>query len=237
MAMWLKGNEQHQRPWPKNGFTLVEAVITLAILAIAASVVIPSMGRIPRAELRRVSGQLSGMIRTAYDSAALTGQVHRLRFDFEKSFIVIEATDGDFQIGYVDPEDSSTNLLSRLSIPEPSPDDEDVGGEGEADDELNGLALGQFLGQMGNSMRSGGGEFSALGKSLKLGDKIEILRIDFAGDGAKVEKGEGYIYFFPQGFAQKATIFLQDTDGRIFTIKISSLTGKPTIFDEYVEKD
>ena len=191
--MWLKGNEQHQRPWVKNGFTLVEATITLAILAIAASVVIPSMGRMTRAELRRVSGQLSGMIRTAYDSAALTGQVHRLKFDFEKSFIVIEATDGDFQIGYVDPEDSSTNLLSRLSIPEPSPDDEDVGGEGEADDELNGLALGQFLGQMGNSMRSGGGEFSALGKSLNLGDKIEILRIDFAADGAKVEKGEGYI--------------------------------------------
>ena len=70
----------------KNGFTLVEAAITLAILAIAASVVIPSMNRITRAELRRVSGQLSGMMRTAYDSAALTGQVHRLRFDFEKHF-------------------------------------------------------------------------------------------------------------------------------------------------------
>jgi general secretion pathway protein H len=237
MAMRLKGDEEHQRPCVKNGFTLVEAAITLAILAIAASVVIPSMGRITRAELRRVSGQLSGMIRTAYDSAALTGQVHRLKFDFEKSFIVIESTDGDFQIGHVDPEDSSTNLLSRLSIPEPSPDDEDAGAEGETEDELNGFAIGQFLGQMGNAMRSGGGEFSALGKGLTLGDKIEILRIDFAADEAKVEKGEGYIYFFPQGFAQKSTIFLQDVDGRIFTIKISSLTGKPTIFDEYVEKD
>ena len=235
--MWLKGDGRYQRPWVKNGFTLVEAVITLAILAIAASVVIPSIGRITRAELRRVSGQLSGMIRTAYDSAALTGQVHRLRFDFEKSFIVIEATDGDFQLGHVDSEDSSTNLLSRLSIPESPPDDEGDIGEGEADKGLNGSALGQFLGQMGNSMRSGGGEFTALGKGLNLGDQIEILRIDFAADEAKVEKGEGYIYFFPQGFTQKASIFLQDADGRIFTIKISSLTGKPTIFDEYVEKD
>ena len=234
--MRFKGDKRYDRSLTRNGFTLVEAVITLAILAIAASVVIPSMGRITRAELRRVSGQLSGMIRTAYDSAALTGQVHRLRFDFEKSFIVIESTDGDFQLGHIAAEDTSTNLLSRLSIPEPSPDDEDDDGEA-MDAGANGFALGQFLGGIGSSMRGGGGEFTALGKGLTLGDKIEILRIDFADGDAKIEKGEGHVYFFPQGFAQKSTIFLQDVDGRIFTIKISPLTGKPTIFDEYVEKD
>jgi len=217
----------------KNGFTLVEAAITLAILAIAASVVIPSMSRITRAELRRVSGQLSGMMRTAYDSAALTGQVHRLSFDFEKSLISLETTEGDFQLGHAEVEDETTNLLSRLSIPEPSEED---GEEGEGMD-FGAAAIGQFLGQMGQSLRSTASDFSAVGKSLNLGDKIEILRIDLADGESKIEKGMGYIYFFPQGFAQKSTVFLEDIDGRIFTIKIAPLTGKPTIFDEYIDKD
>ena len=77
----------------QRGFTLVEATITVAILALAVSVVIPAVSNITRAEMRETAGILAGTVRSLYDQAALSGQTYRLVLNLEKNTISSEATE------------------------------------------------------------------------------------------------------------------------------------------------
>ena len=72
----------HTRREPTTGFTLVEAAITITILALAVGVVLANWGS-ASADLRRAAGQLSGTIRASYDEAALTGKTVRVVFAFD----------------------------------------------------------------------------------------------------------------------------------------------------------
>lgn len=63
-----------------RGFTLVEVIVTLAIVAISTAVVIPALNNVTRADLRRSARGLSSTIRQSYDEAALSGQMQRIVF-------------------------------------------------------------------------------------------------------------------------------------------------------------
>ena len=76
-----------------SGFTLVEVGITVAILALAAAVIIPGLHNISKAELRSTASGLAAAVRSAYDSAALSGQTYRLVFSPSLHALSIESTE------------------------------------------------------------------------------------------------------------------------------------------------
>lgn len=63
-----------------RGLTLVEVCVTVAIIALAAGVVLPAIGNVSRADLRKASSATASKIREAYDNAALSGLTWRLTF-------------------------------------------------------------------------------------------------------------------------------------------------------------
>lgn len=73
-----------------RGFTLIEAVIVLLILAVAAAVVVPGVGR-GTAGLRaraEVTG-FSAFLRYARQQAVTRGRAHEVRIDPETGFMVL----------------------------------------------------------------------------------------------------------------------------------------------------
>ena len=72
------------------GFTLVEATITIAIIAMIAAVAIPSIGNVTRLSLRKSSMMLAAMVQGTYDEAALTGETHRLVFNIANNTIKVQ---------------------------------------------------------------------------------------------------------------------------------------------------
>lgn len=70
----------HRTPNSK-GFTLIELLVVIVVLGIMVTLVIPSMGEITGANLRRSARHLTSMVRFLRDEAEAKKMPYRLRFD------------------------------------------------------------------------------------------------------------------------------------------------------------
>lgn len=64
-----------------SGFTLIELLIVIVVLGVMIGLVIPTLGELTGANLRRSARHLTGMIRYLRDDAQAKKEVYRLRFD------------------------------------------------------------------------------------------------------------------------------------------------------------
>ncbi len=74
-----------------KGFTLIEIAIVIVVLGIMISLVIPRLGEIGEANLKRSARHLTGMIRFLRDDAQAKKTVYRLKFDIQSGRYWAEA--------------------------------------------------------------------------------------------------------------------------------------------------
>jgi type II secretory pathway pseudopilin PulG len=67
-----------------EGFTLIELTIIIVVLGIMLTLIIPRLGEIGEANLKRSARHLTGMIRFLRDESQATKAVYRLRFDVQE---------------------------------------------------------------------------------------------------------------------------------------------------------
>jgi Tfp pilus assembly protein FimT len=67
-----------------DGFTLIELTIIIVILGVMLSLIIPRLGELGEANLKRSARHLTGMIRFLRDESQATKAVYRLRFDVQE---------------------------------------------------------------------------------------------------------------------------------------------------------
>jgi type II secretion system protein H len=78
-------------PCPSHGFTLIELVVVIAILAVMLALIVPRLGEIGEANLKRSARHLTGMIRFLHEEAQARKTVLRLVFDIHGGQYWIEA--------------------------------------------------------------------------------------------------------------------------------------------------
>ncbi len=66
-----------------QGFTLIELMIIIVILGVMLSLIIPRLGELGEANLKRSARHLTGMIRFLRDESQAHKTVYRLRFDIQ----------------------------------------------------------------------------------------------------------------------------------------------------------
>lgn len=64
-----------------KGFTLIELMVVLVVLGVMLGLVVPRLGELGEANLKRSARHLTGMIRFLRDEAQAKKAVYRLRFD------------------------------------------------------------------------------------------------------------------------------------------------------------
>jgi type II secretion system protein H len=67
----------------KEGFTLIELMIVIAVLGVMLTLVIPRLGELGEANMKRSARHLTGMIRFLRDESQARKAVYRLRFDVQ----------------------------------------------------------------------------------------------------------------------------------------------------------
>lgn len=75
------------------GFTLIEVLIVMGIIALLIGSVMTGIGAGKQAEVARVTNQLANTIRFAYNKARVTGSYYRLLIDLDKGSFTLQRGD------------------------------------------------------------------------------------------------------------------------------------------------
>ena len=212
-----------RRPPPQRGFTLVELGVTVVIMALCAMVVVPAIGNVGRADLRRGANGVAATVRNCYDQAALSGQTYRLTLRAGGSQLRIESTQAAMAL------DGSGGAVAAAQ-----PLSEGLGGldlnAGEAAPAAPG-ATG-FLGGLQNLQKLGAqADANAFTKegNFELPKGVTVFDVWTPEAQISAPGSELCLLFFPDGYTQDALIHLQDSAQRQITVKVAALTGRSRV--------
>ncbi len=225
-----------------RGFTLIELMVALAVSVVLFAAVAMGVGSRTGAKAKESATELTGVIRSLYDTANLTGKTCRLVFDLpaEKSDSGIvkyraecaksgltAAKNRDEEQKNAREEASDRKRKSRL-------DDDDKRFTRSDSDDAPTL---QELMAREKSRVDEAAKFSSftneeisehtLPDSVRVWVWTKSLR-------APTKSGPAYLYFFPQGYTERAQIYVRQGPN-VWTLSVSPLTGKVATASEELE--
>jgi general secretion pathway protein H len=232
MRLTLAALEWRGRRARARGLTLIEIMVVLAIIAIVTGIAVAGSMQAPLAKLKGSATTLASAVKFAYTQATATSSDMRLVMDLDAQKIWIETSDRPMLAqskdktgtGGADPVtqaeqqalEEGAKILKGPPIPKPRFKPIPAAGFGESED---------------TSGAKGG-------KSLKSG--ITFRSVQTTHDDAPRTSGRAYLYFWPGGRTERASIQIQvkdqTADEYTLTLLISSpLTGKVTVKNGPVE--
>lgn len=190
----------------ERGMTLVETLVVLSIISLTLSVVAVSLTDIFGARLSEGTGKVSAVCRYGYDQASLKGKMYRMVVDFGARSFWLEEVEM--------PKDCGMTPDSM------DPDAEKKPAKVLKEEEEAGPELG--TGKAAEDMRV---------KKETLPDGISFAGLLTNRHTEMVTEGTDYVYFFPDGTAEKA--FLWVTDGEEYwTVEVKALQGTGIVHKE-----
>lgn len=223
----------HQR----RGFTLIELVVALGIVVVLFAAVVYGVGALTGAKAKESSAELAGTIRALYDSAALSGKTCRLVFELPRK-------GGDSEEVRYHAECAKAGVTAGANR-----EDEQRGAEKKdkrqrQDDTrfraLSGSDTGPNLQELMAREKDRveeSAKFSSFAsedvpeRTLPSGVEVEVWTQKLK---TPTKTGVAYLYFFPQGFTERAQIYVKQGKN-VWTIAVSPLTGKTVIHPEALE--
>jgi len=203
--------------------TLIEIIITVAIIALMVGLSVGYLGDWTDSKLSETSSQLAGTIKYVYNEAAIKNQYYRLVIDMNDQSFSVEASPEPFKISATEEGTAPPSETESATPPPPTPaDDSAAAPDGEA-----------------KAPPVGGGFSSVVSyllKPIKLPEGIKIKDVFVSHVGKKLEGGKTAVYFFPNGWVEKAVINLSDDkDETFYSLETFPITGKTKIRTEYFE--
>jgi general secretion pathway protein H len=184
-----------------RGFTLIELVVVIGVIALLAGLAAPALGTLTGANAREAAGRVAGAMRYMYDTAALRHTTCRLALDLDTREWWPECTEGAATIGRE--EESDAELERRFP--------------GEKGAEVRKLLA-----------RSAFGKFSdrLVGKRALPGNaRFGAIHVEGRRDAAE---GIVYVHFFAGGQAQRAYLPVED-GSNLFTVVVEPFTGRARV--------
>lgn len=215
-------------------------MVALAIVGLMMAIVVGSMGRSVERNLKKTSNRLASTIRYLYNKSALEGLYIKLVLDFETKSYWVEATTDPFVMSNENEEaklaESKKNNIE--GIDKDKEGDQAAKPEEETTTGDNKDRLQETLDNKPTKLEPKEAKFSQMDSyltrptNLPNGIIIKDLWVEHKKDA--VDAGKEAIFFFPNGFVEKAIINLSNEDGDInYSLTTNPLSGKVIIEDHY----
>ena len=221
---------------PARGFTLIELMVALAVAAALFSAVVMGLGALTGAQARKAMGELGAASRSLYDTAALSGNTCRLVFllpkDDSTEFTyraecangpVTTSMDRDQEIR--DATKAAVEAYRKRGRSNPA----------DAPPSTYARSSGSTLLDVLDSEKARvekAAAFSAFTTPEIQPRKMRGVRVSVwtAHQKAKIDSGLAYLYFFPQGYTERAQVTVRQGKN-VWTLLVSPLTGRTSIVD------
>ncbi len=197
-----------------RGFTIVELLVTMAVILLITVAAAMSLGVLFRADLKTSGGQLSASVRYLYSLSVLNNQSYRLVIDLESGEYWGEERPREGRacdVYLVDKEGDKRIPDAPTRRPKGS---SDVPGEEQE------TATGGFEKLKDNLMRK-----------RKLEGKIGFAGVMTSHHSDLQEDGQVEVNFFPSGYVERAFIYIGDDD-TVHTIETKPLLGTAEVHRE-----
>ena len=239
---------------PHRGLTLIELLVALAVAASLFAALVLGLGALTGARARQAMGELGAAARSLYDTAALTGNTCRLvlllprddsaEFSYRAECAngpVTTAMDRDQEIrdatkAAVDAYRKGNRASSRTAAPAVDPRAAasgygSYGAYGSSGSGASGSTLLDLL-DAEKARVEKAAAYSAFSTPEIQPRKMSGVRVSVwtSHQRAKIENGLAYLYFFPQGYAERAQVTVRQGKN-VWTLLVSPLTGKTSIVD------
>lgn len=222
------------------GFTIMEIMIVLAIIAMVAAGVILGFSSLSRSKLRSSAYLLAASAQRAFSYSTSRNESVRLVLDLSEGGLLFESTEG-------------TVLIDKEALEEEREEEEEAEKEDEAEGDDSGTgresdktpAFDLGVEQLAERIKSGfhQGEVPRYKPPAFTPVADRHLSENSLEDGVKFyavysqlfeeEKREGkaYVYFFPDGTADHTAVQIQGKSGEIYTIEILPYSARVKIYD------
>jgi len=220
-----------------RGFTLIELTVAIAVAAALFSALVLGLGALTGARARQAMGELGGAARSLYDTAALSGNTCRLvlllprddsaEFTYRAECAngpVTTAMDRDQEIR--DATKAAVEAYKKrgrgaaADLPPPS------GGV-----RSSGSTLLDLLDSEKARVEKAAA-FSAFTTPEIQPRRMSGVRVSVwtSHQKAKITNGLAYLYFFPQGYTERAQVTVRQ-GANVWTLLVSPMTGRTSIVD------
>jgi general secretion pathway protein H len=216
------------------GFTLMEVLIVMAVIALVLMSAVRGMRSLANSDLRAASTRMAGAIRYLFDRASATGRIHRLVIDFEAQKFWAEVSDDRFVIA----RDRETAESREKEAEQIAREEEEE--KRKAENQKLGASqydISQYQPQEFRPKRAHFAAFKEVAvKAITLKGKAKVASLYTPRLAEPLSNGRGYIYFFPLGQTEPALVHLSDIDERKFySLVVHPLTGRVQVLNEYIQ--
>lgn len=210
-----------------RGFTIIEILVVLAIVAGFFSIVANVFRTSFHSESRRFGRQLQGVIKFYYNQSILTGKTYRLVVAFPEGEgqppITVEVSDGPF-VRAANPVDGDEAEDEDEIVPEDVVETSDES----ADGDMEGTAPQPP--PMPTLVSPTKANFTpvtgGIGATTKIPKRVLLRRACVPGVEKPIEEGPVHIYFYPNGSMDAATIvFGNDDESKLMVLITNPITG------------
>lgn len=208
-----------------RAFTLVEVLVTIALMALLAGTVAASTGMLGSNRLRSAAGLVVTAVRIGITRANATGRTVRIVFDLEGKRLSLEETTDRMLRVKENPRDSKksegasagANPATELEKQSMDYADSIVKGPRAPRAKFTGIPLGS------NEPEPG--------KGRELGAGVKYRQVQTEHDGKPRTDGRAYLYIFPGGGTERAVVQLTRSDegDDVLSVLVSPLTGRAKI--------
>lgn len=199
-----------------RGFTLVELMIVVAVIAIMTAAVVPSVSSLSGADARTSAGELAGSLRYLFDTAALRHATCRMVLDLDARSFGAECAPK--LVGVARGEAAAKAAAAEdEDLEQRFPDEKDA-------ERRRVLAASRF-----------GAFTDRLLRKRALPGRTEIREVRVEGRREPITEGKAYVHFFPGGQAERA--FVEVADGTtLYTVVVEPFTGRARVVTGKVEE-
>jgi general secretion pathway protein H len=215
-----------------RGMTLIEITVAIAVIAVLFAAVVMGVGALTGTRAKEASAELGGTIRALYDTAALSGKTCRLVFELP------EARDEEGAVSWR-AECAKGNLaVSAKRDDELKEARARKADKNKVDDDArfrhldrDGAPSVQELQAREKARVEEVAKFSQFSSGEVASHRLPAnvrLEVWTQKQRAPVKNGLAYLYFFPQGYTERAQVWVRQ-GSNTWTLTIAPLTGKTVI--------